>query len=1837
MRKRSFRHVVAMLLAVMMVIGLLPMNVMAAPVTLPESMPLVSDKESTLAPGIELHEIVSYSGDGERVEMYATIADLKVDTVEIYANYKDNTINEGWGFQTPADQAAAFEANHPGKQVVAATNGSYYNLTTGEPEGVLVMEGVEAIKSAGDSNHYPFFAILKDGTPYIGQAWTYDSIKSNVKEAVAGKRLLVWNGTACNLTGQYDYGDPGYKYPRNAIGVTADGKVVTLLADGYRAPYSDGTTLDELAALMVELGCVAAVQLDGGGSGSLSTKPEGSDELVLTSTPGDGGYARKVANSIMIVSTAAASDVFHHADLKVENDYVTPQSTVPVTVTGVSSTGHNAELPADLTLQVKEATMGSIVDGAYVCATGYTGDAVIQAVSGGQVVGEITIHVVIPDKIELSLEKMVVKYGNTKELEVNAFYGLNPVAVKAADFTFTWADNAALGTIDSYTFTASEDMSLTGPVDLVVTLVHNTELKDTVAVSLTDLPDEPVVVTDFEDQVPLYVNPDSFVPSEYLIGKSGIVDSTTGKVHSGDYAFKIGVTPVWDSSPFLQGYFTGRVKVGEANSTGDLDFTQVDLTNAQSFGLWIYIPEDSVIMSSAVNFARKDGSQSIKVRLYDYGYASTEAGHTGWQYFSLDIDEINVANGVTFNDGNWCISSLYITECCSRRPDQYAYQYGYEPADHQSIDGYHEFYLDDIVIEYLDLDIDREDPDFGTMTMSYDEESNVEVKGQTITSKKVSFSVQATDESKLDANSAKAYIDGNAVAVTCDANGTMTVDAQTLADGTHNVMFVIADEHGNTDYVTRQVVIAADSDIPTVTVKGNENNGKDNELLMESLFWLDVEVDNIEDVESIELILNLDSVSGWEFEGMELAYGFTAEYSVDPANNATITITKTGEVERTGHAVIAQIPIRTGALYEIYVPRDKTSTDWNNSALYWLPIDVRVVADKGLVTYEDGTETSFAMENIDVDSELTDWPYVWAGQGYTHKHTAHAIDDKAATCTESGYTDRTFCDVCNSVVEWGTKDSASGHDYELIDGKVKCSVETCGKLLTGEKDGKLYADGEMVQGWVGKLFYVDGVKLTGIAAAEDVYYNFGEDGVSQGKYTGLFQDAAADGKYRYALAGVLKSGWILIEDSWYYFDESYNAASGKHDNFFSGVNYEFKENGKLVSGVWVTNDSGSRYYYGPDYYRPTGHGYDIYAFREIDGKQYCFDVNGYRLEGIQGITKSSDPEWYWYDFGEDGAAEEITTTGFINANGNIIYLENGTSTFKGLFQLDGGYYYQNSKHIVVTGEYYVTRNNDLLPQGFYNFGEDGKMETLNGIVNGYYFVDNVKTYGGLMHMDTDGDGVPDAFYYARTSGQIVMGTSYKITKTNDLMPAGTYTFDETGKMVVTNGIVDGYWYVNNVKTYGGLMHLDTDGDGVADAYYYANSSGKIVTGNYYVTKDNGLLPNDTYNFGEDGQLICTKHVWDEGVVTTEPTYTQDGEKTFTCVICDETKTEAVPKLVCTEHAWDDGVVTTEPTATEEGEKTFTCANCGETKIEAIPATGAEVGEIIRVAGSTRYDTAYAAADTLKETLGVEQFSAIVVASGDQFADALAGSYLAAEKDAPVLLVRDNKDTMKSVKDYIKENLAPGGTVYLLGGKNAVPVAMESDLEGFTVTRLAGADRYATNLEILKEAGVEGKDILVCTGKDFADSLSASAVGLPILLVKDNLNDAQKEFLQGTTGKKIIVGGSNAISYKIEDQLGAYGEVIRLAGLSRYDTSVLVAETFFNEPTQVVVAFAENFPDGLSGGPVANAIGAPLILTKPGKEAVAAEYISRTGISSGYVLGGTAVLPEKTINKVFSAQ
>jgi putative cell wall-binding protein len=198
--------------------------------------------------------------------------------------------------------------------------------------------------------------------------------------------------------------------------------------------------------------------------------------------------------------------------------------------------------------------------------------------------------------------------------------------------------------------------------------------------------------------------------------------------------------------------------------------------------------------------------------------------------------------------------------------------------------------------------------------------------------------------------------------------------------------------------------------------------------------------------------------------------------------------------------------------------------------------------------------------------------------------------------------------------------------------------------------------------------------------------------------------------------------------------------------------------------------------------------------------------------------------------------------------------------------------------------------------------------------------------------------------------------------------------------------------------------------------------------------------------------------------------------------------------------------------------------------------------------------------------------------------------------------------------------------------------MESGLEEFTVNRLKGKDRFGTNLAILEEAGVGSKPILVCTGLGFADSLSASAAGLPILLVWKDLTPGQKDFLNSVAGNNLyVIGGTGAVSEHMEEQLAQYGTVRRLAGGSRFDTSVMIAEEFFDAPEAAVLAYAWDFPDGLCGGSLAYAMKAPLILTMTDYESQAAGYIQSGNVGHGVVLGGEKLISDDAVRTIFEME
>ena len=369
-------------------------------------------------------------------------------------------------------------------------------------------------------------------------------------------------------------------------------------------------------------------------------------------------------------------------------------------------------------------------------------------------------------------------------------------------------------------------------------------------------------------------------------------------------------------------------------------------------------------------------------------------------------------------------------------------------------------------------------------------------------------------------------------------------------------------------------------------------------------------------------------------------------------------------------------------------------------------------------------------------------------------------------------------------------------------------------------------------------------------------------------------------------------------------------------------------------------------------------------------------------------------------------------------------------------------------------------------------------------------------------------------------------------------------------------------------------------------------------------------------------ITVTKAVESEDTVP--PTCIQDGSTTI-YYTDGTTETIILPALG---HDWDYGTV-------ENGETVYTCSRCDNVYVRPI-FPGEDTG-VVRIQGTNRYDTALKTAETMKKVLGISQFQTIVVASGTGFADALGGSYLASVKNAPIILASTDPND-RTAADYILENLAPGGTVYLLGGSAAVPGTMEQLLEGLTVIRLSGKNRYETNLAILEEAGVTpGSEILVCTGSNFADSLSCSATGMPILLVNNQLGELsvnQQEFLSLSNASYCIVGGYGAVSEDLGLAFLEYGSTRRLAGADRYATSVLVAENFFIRPQAAVLAYAQNFPDGLCGGALASVLECPLILTKTGSASAAAVFTNSNAITRGYVLGGNGLISDTTARWVF---
>lgn len=431
-----------------------------------------SSTSSMLAPGISQKIDYAITADGKQIVYYVATVDVTRDDVTIMANYRDNDPTKGWGMQRVEDQAKALLANKADVEnfnVIVATNGDGYNMSTGKPGGLLIMEGVE---------HHPidkdgFFAILKDGSAMIGTQADYEIYKDQLQEAIGGF------GAVLIRDGEIVAPASGDRASRTAIGITADGKVVMMVMDGRQEPFSAGGNYAEIAQVMYEAGCVDAVNLDGGGSTTYLSKPEGSDSLKLVNRPSDG-YARSVATSLAAVSTAKSSNEFEKANISSEYDYLTIGTSLQLTATGVSNTGNNAEVPANAQWQVSDETIGTITaDGVFTAAA--NGDVTVSLVVDGVTVGEKQLHVVVPDAIASKNDKINAIFGVPAPISLIAYYEEAEVAFNEADIMFFILDESltnildeTVGTIEGFTYTGNEEKGLRN-LNIVAILTNNAD------------------------------------------------------------------------------------------------------------------------------------------------------------------------------------------------------------------------------------------------------------------------------------------------------------------------------------------------------------------------------------------------------------------------------------------------------------------------------------------------------------------------------------------------------------------------------------------------------------------------------------------------------------------------------------------------------------------------------------------------------------------------------------------------------------------------------------------------------------------------------------------------------------------------------------------------------------------------------------------------------------------------------------------------------------------------------------------------------------------------------------------------------------------------------------------------------------------------------------------------------------------------------------------------------------------------------------------------------------------------------------------------------------------
>ena len=470
-------------------------------------------------------------------------------------------------------------------------------------------------------------------------------------------------------------------------------------------------------------------------------------------------------------------------------------------------------------------------------------------------------------------------------------------------------------------------------------------------------------------------------------------------------------------------------------------------------------------------------------------------------------------------------------------------------------------------------------------------------------------------------------------------------------------------------------------------------------------------------------------------------------------------------------------------------------------------------------------------------------------------HTPVTIAEQPATCTEAGHTAGVKCSVCGATISGIEEIPATGHT-EVIDEAVAATCTTpgktegkhcsvCNEVLVAQEEIPAKGHTEVIDEAVAATCTTPG-KTEGkhcsvcneILAAQEVIPAKGHvEEIRNAKETTDTEDGYTGDTYCSVCNKLLKSGEVIYHNGWrkdgdsYYFYQDQQPVTG-----MVRVPYPAAD---LLPG------------YGPD--------------------AEDAEVNVPGKEGNPDNYDYPDRESALFVFDENGVFQK-DQCGVYNDNGITRWINNGMLVWHAGLVKDGDEYrYFKRNGMVTSVETYVAKTNDLLKAAKYTFDAEGKLMKLEGLhedLNGNlcYYVNYVKNYAGLVEVD-------GSYYYIASDLKAVKNCTYYVTKTNGRKPAGYYTFDADGKMVIKNGLVeengDLYYYVDGAKTAAGLIEVD------GNYYYIASSLKAVKNAKHYVFADraNGLKSAGWYWFNEDGTMFLdgireengTKYYYKDGV------------------------------------------------------------------------------------------------------------------------------------------------------------------------------------------------------------------------------------------------------------------------------------------------------------------------------------------------------------------------------------